>query len=64
MGNHNTQYFQTILLNNQSELKFMLRAKNVSQSKLVSAKSETLLDVFCSSRDKRKYPPFVFYQKR
>ena len=30
MGNHNTQYFQTILLNNQSELKFMLRAKNVS----------------------------------
>lgn len=30
MGNQNTQYFQTILLNNQSELKFMLRAKNVS----------------------------------
>lgn len=30
MGNHNTQYFQTILLNNQSELKFMLCAKNVS----------------------------------
>lgn len=30
MGNHKTQYFQTILMNNQSELKFMLRAKNVS----------------------------------
>ena len=35
MGNHNTQYFQTILLNNQSELKFMLRAKNVSEKAVI-----------------------------
>ena len=35
MGNHNTQYFQTILLNNQSELKFMLREKNVSEKAVI-----------------------------
>ena len=35
MGNHNTQYFQTILLNNQSELKSMLRVKNVSEKAVI-----------------------------
>ena len=88
MGNHNTQYFQTILLNNQSELKFMLRAKNVSEKAVICytftswlgkeiaqefsvnqnlsglAKTETLLNAFCRSRDQREYQPFVFYRKR
>ena len=35
MGNHSTQYFQTILLNNQSELKVMLRTKNVSEKAVI-----------------------------
>ena len=38
MGNHNTQYFHTIfffVLNNQSKLKFMSRAKNVSEKALI-----------------------------
>ena len=35
MGNHNTQYFQTVLLNNKSELKFLLRAKNVSEKAVI-----------------------------
>ena len=70
MGNHNIQYFETILLNCDLLYFYFWLGMEIAQEFSVNqnlsglAKTETLLNAFCRSRDQREYQPFVFYRKR